>query len=179
MKYLLAVLILLILIPFPALAGDEIGINKLIMVGNGTITLAPKNYIIEDPIIMKSNIILQGNSKVTFTLKPAVKWAVWTPVMSGINLKNIRITGISFDMNSDKQTVKYGLGYHNGIYLVNCVNVELDHCSFVNGKGDGARFKTSSNLKIHDNTAKRLGHDCIFVVDCSGVSITNNKVETR
>jgi len=179
MKYLLAVLILLILIPFPALAGDEIGINKLIMVGNGTITLAPKNYIIENPIIMKSNIILQGNSKVTFTLKPAVKWAVWTPVMSGINLKNIRITGISFDMNSDKQTVKYGLGYHNGIYLVNCVNVELDHCSFVNGKGDGARFKTSSNLKIHDNTAKRLGHDCIFVVDCSGVSITNNKVETR
>ena len=179
MKYFFVVLIFILLIPLPVLAGDEIQINKQIQAGNGTITLASKNYIIENPILLKSNIVLQGNGKVTFTLKPYVKWALWVPVMSVTSLKNIRVTGINFNMNSDSQTVQPGLGYHNGIYFDYCTNVELDHCSFVNGKGDGARFKSSSNLNIHDNTAKRLGHDCIFVVDCNNVTMTNNQVSTR
>ena len=179
MKYFLVVLIVLILIPLPVLAGDEIQINKQIQTGINTITLAPKNYIIENPILLKSNIVLQGNGKVTFTLKPYVRWAVWVPVMSVTSLKNIRVTGINFNMNSDNQTVQPGLGYHNGIYFDYCTNVELDHCSFINGKGDGARFKSSSNLRIHDNTAQRLGHDCIFVIDSNNVTMTNNRVETR
>ncbi|RPJ75295.1 MAG: hypothetical protein EHM20_09170 [Alphaproteobacteria bacterium] len=179
MKYLIALLILFMLIPFPALAGDEMQINKLIQSGNGIVKLESKNYIIENPIIMKSNTVLLGTGQTTFTLKSGVKWDLWVPVIKGTNLQNIRIAYINLDMNCDNQTVKYGLGYHNGIFLVGCSNVEIDHCSLINGKGDGARFKTCSNLKIHDNRAKRLGHDCIYIVDCKNATIINNKVTTR
>jgi hypothetical protein len=179
-KYIVLFLIILVLLPLPALAGDEIKINKLIKNSDGKVQLEGRTYKIENPIVMKSDVTLLGiKGKTKFLLKAGVPWSVWVPVVDGVNLKNCRIAYITFDMNSEKQKVKYGKGYHNGIFLKGCSNIEVDHCSFINGKGDGARFKTCSNLKIHDNTAKLLGHDGIFVVDCKDVKIYNNRITTR
>lgn len=163
-----------------ASAGDEREINKMIEDTTGTVQLEGKNYIIENPIKMKSEVVLKGvQGKTIFLLKKNTNWAKWTSLIDGGNLKNVRITGITFDMNSDKQKVPYSEGYHNVIYLKGCSNVEVDHCTFVNGRGDGARFKLCSNVKVHDNKLNRLGHDGIFVVDCEDVNIYNNRVTTR
>jgi hypothetical protein len=179
-KYIIISLIILVLLPLPVLAGDEVKINKMIEKSNGKVQLEGRTYKIDNPIVMKSGVTLLGvEGKTKFLLKSNVPWSTWVPVLDGVNLEKCRIAYITFDMNCDNQKVKYGKGYHNGMYLKGCKNIEVDHCTFINGKGDGARFKSSSNLKIHDNTARRLGHDGIFVVDCKDVNIYNNRITTR
>jgi len=163
-----------------ASAGDETQINQMIKDSSDTVQLEGKTYLIENPIQMKSGVTLQGVAgKTTFLLKENTNWEKWVPLIDGNSLKNVRITGITFDMNSDKQQVPYAEGYHNVMYLKSCSDVEIDSCTFINGRGDGARFKSCTNVTVHDNTARRLGHDGIFVVDCRDVNIYNNKVTTR
>ena len=182
LKLFVYLFVLFLLLPLPVLAaGDEVKLNQLISKSPaGTIKLEARTYNIENPVILKSGVNLIGVSgKTKFLLKAGVPWGTFVPVVDGVNVKTSRIAYITFDMNGDKQTRPYGQGYHNGIFLKGCSNIEVDHCTFINGKGDGARFKTCSNLKIHDNVISRQGHDGIFVVDCKDVNIYNNRITTR
>jgi parallel beta-helix repeat protein len=163
-----------------ASAGDETQINQMIEDSSSTVQLEAKTYLIENPIQMKSGVTLQGvTGETTFLLEENTNWDIWVPLIDCTNLENVRVAGITFDMNSDNQEVPYAKGYHNVMYLKGCNNVEVDDCTFINGRGDGARFKSCTNVIVHDNTAKRLGHDGIYVVDCKDVNIYNNRVTTR
>jgi polygalacturonase len=174
------IIMVILLIPLPALAGDEVLINQMIKVSSGDVHLSGRTYTIDHPIVMKSGVSLIGvPGKTKILLKPKVRWALWVPMVDGVNCNGIRITGINFDANADQQTVNYGLGYHIIVFMKGCKNVEVDHCTFFDSKGDGARFKTCSNIDVHDNTISKMGHDGIFVVDCKDVYILDNRVTTR
>lgn len=180
--YLKTLLFFLLLLYFTGItsAGDEVQINKMIKDSSGTVQLKAKTYLIEKPIQMKSGVTLQGvKGKTTFFLKENSNWNVWVPVIDGTNLKYVKIRCITFNMNCDKQKVPYAKGYQNVIFLKGCSNVEVDSCTFMNGRGDGARFKSCKKVKVHDNIAKRLGHDGFYAVDCNDVNIYSNKVTTR
>jgi polygalacturonase len=178
-KWILS-LVILLFIPIPALAGDEVLINQMIKVSSGDVHLSPRTYIVDHPINLRSGVDLYGvPGKTVILLKPKVKWALWVPVIDGTLVSGCRISGITIDMNADSQTVGYGLGYHNGVFLKGCKNIEVDHCTFFDSKGDGIRCKTSSNLDIHDNKISKMGHYGIFVIDCKDVYVMNNKIETR
>jgi parallel beta-helix repeat protein len=173
-------LILFVLLsPLPAIAGDEVAINKKIQASTGVVKLESKTYTIEKPIVMKSGVSLIGTGSTVLFLHDYTNNGMWVPMIGGTNIKNSRISYINFNMNCDRQTVPYADGYHNAIFMSGASGVEVDHCSFINGRGDGARFKFSSGIYIHDNKVSKLGHDGFYVVDCNGVRIINNKVTTR
>jgi parallel beta-helix repeat protein len=178
---LIASLLITILLTTTACAAPtDTDINKLIQsakVGS-TVTLQKTTYNINNPIVLKSGVNINGNGA-TLLLKPYTKWSEWTPVIHGRVVKNVHITNLNLYMNRDKQTAPRGRGYHIGMFFEGGSNIEVDHCSIANGLGDGIRSKSSENLKIHDNTVKHIGHDGIFVVDCKYVDIWNNKVTTN
>jgi hypothetical protein len=129
---------------------------------------------------MRSGVTLLGvEGKTKIFLAAGRNWAAFVPLVDGSNLDGCRIAYIIFDMNSENQKVSHGKGFHNAIHWKNGNNLDVDHCTFVNGKGDGARFKYCSNVKFHDNTASKLGHDAFFAIDSKNVGAYNNRITTR
>lgn len=179
MKFLIVFVILLIFVQ-PVMAGDESSINEQIQKSHGVVKLAPKTYVVDHSINLKSGVTLQGvPGKTKILLKEKVAMPEWTPVVNAVKVTGARVTGITFDMNSDKQTVSYGKGYHIGIFLKGCSNIRVDNCTFVNGKGDGIRCKTCSNIRVDRNTISRMGHDGVYFVDCKECFATGNRITTR
>lgn len=164
----------------PALAGDEVYINQHIQSTSGVIKLDAKTYVIDHPIKLDSGTVLQGvPGKTKILLRSRVSWPEWMPVIDAVNVRGARITGVTFDMNCDNQRPPVGKGYHIGVFLKGCSNIEIEHCVFINGKGDGIRCKTCSNIRVHDNNISRMGHDGIYFVDCKECSAEYNTVSTR
>lgn len=177
---IVTVLIILLIFVSPVMAGDEISINKQIQKSTGVVKLDAKSYVVDQSINLKSGVVLQGvPGKTKIVLRSRSKLPEWVPVVNAVGANGARVTGITFDMNSDSQTVRYGKGYHIGIFLKGCNNIKIDNCVFINGKSDGIRCKTCSNIKVEGNTISRMGHDGIYFVDSKGCSATGNKITTR
>lgn len=162
-----------------ASAGDEVAINKLIQ-KNNIVKLEAKTYTIDNPILLKSDLTLKGTpGKTVILLRPNVKWPVWTSMVDGTLCKSVKISGITFDANSDRQTVPYGMGYHNVIFLKGCSNVYISNCIIRNSKGDGIRCKSCSNIDVYNNNICRMGHDGVYFVDSKECRADFNTIETR
>jgi len=175
-------------------AGDEVEIQSLIDTHQGGIAhLSGKVYTITNPIYLKSNVILEGESGTVIKLADNAGWADWVPLIKGEGIQNIEIRNIEFFGNDEKQDAtptwtgphgtsspsRRGQGYFNFIHVIDCDSIKVYRCSFHDNLGDGFRVKTSTNIEFYENTAYRLGHDAFFTIDSKNVKAYDNRITTR
>ena len=182
----------LILLPGIASAGDEQQINSQLQQG-GLVHLQPITYTITNSIILQSDTTLEGEPGTIIKLTDNAGWKTWTPLVSGIGVKNVIIRGIEFDVNADNQQnaptwkghsgsgspKNWGMGNYNIIHVIDCDNIEVSNCLMHDGLGDGFRVKTSTNIKFYNNTVYKLGHDVFYGIDSQNIQAYNNRITTR
>ena len=105
----------------------------------------------------------------------------------GIHLHDFRFNGMR-DYQAGVKAIygekPWGHGYHNLVMLgyFGCVNYnnakncEIDHVTAQDSLGDGVRAEGVTNLKVHDITASRLGHDACYMT-ANGGEIYNMNVD--
>ncbi|WP_167879408.1 right-handed parallel beta-helix repeat-containing protein [Methanococcoides sp. NM1] len=156
-----------------------------------TVHLKSGTYIIGDTVFIHSNTILEGESGAVVKLKDECGWAKNKGLIepSPNDAHNFVIRGFEVNGNLDNQTYIlskmgepsiHGRGYHdlfradsdNGSY-----DFEIYNMYFYDGANDGIRIRgdrSDADMKIHDNTFSRTGHDDIYIMSAKNVRIYNN-----
>ncbi len=150
-------------------------------------------YILTDSIILQSNTILEGEPGTVITIPDNAGWPAWKPLISGQGVHNVTIQNIELFGNDQRQDntrvwyghsgkeapKRWGQGYYNFIHVIDCDSMKVSNCLMHDSLGDGFRVKTSTNIKFHDNTAYRLGHDVFYGIDSQNIEAYNNRITTR
>ncbi|MGB9929953.1 MAG: right-handed parallel beta-helix repeat-containing protein [Methanosarcina sp.] len=158
---------------------DQNYINQKIQQG-GTIHLPAETYVLTDSIILKSDIILEGEPGTIITIPDHAAWPVWKPLVSGTGIRNITIRNLEFDANSGGNSeTPHGAGFYNCIHVTDCEDVKVYNCTLHDSLGDGLRTKTSRNIKFYNNCAYQLGHEGFFGIESQGIECFNNRITTR
>ncbi|MDQ1252800.1 MAG: hypothetical protein QG646_1932 [Euryarchaeota archaeon] len=166
------------LLPGIAGASGQDSINDLIKNG-GNVNLSG-TYTLTGPIMLSSDLKLNGQNLTTITIPDNANWSVWVPLIKGVGLHDVTLEGIEFNVNSDgNDETPHGRGYYNCIHLINCTNVTVKNCIFHDGKGDGLRTKYCKNVQFYNNIAYKLGHDCFYAIDSENIWAWNNTLTTR
>ena len=198
MKASSAILLFLILFPKIAEAGDETSINQALQENAGnTYTLPAGTYTISSTITVPTGTTFQGTvgsngellSKII--LSSTANLAAYEPIIDAHS--NAKILSLFIDANSmDQKNVPYwhghsgtgspkqwGQGYDNMIRFQYGNDLEVAYCDFENGLGDGVRCINSENIDIHNNIARKLGHDAFFCIRSEGCRIHENYIQPR
>jgi hypothetical protein len=171
---------------------DQVEINAAIeqtsVYGGGIVLLPARTYWLSAPIVMRSNVCLWGEKGTIIKLINHADWDTFVPLISGNNCENIEVSGFEMDTNSDNnQDVAsktdngkaWGNGFYNAIHFKNCINVEVHDMVLHDGLGDGLRAVYCTNVYFYDNTAYKLGHDVLFVIDSENIEACDNRITTR
>ncbi len=175
-----------------AQAGAETWINDQLEDG-GRCVIPAGTHIITDSIILTSGCVLEGEPGAIIKLGDGLTWSEWKPAIKGTSVSNVKVGNFEIDGNeagqnkvptwsghTGKEGKKLrGQGYQLFMHFIDCDDVEVYNMVMHDGISDGCRVKTSTNVKFHDNTAYRLGHDCFFAIDSQNIEAYNNRLTTR
>jgi hypothetical protein len=143
----------------------------------------PFTYVIDDSLLIGSNIILEGDSNAVLKLANNAGWVTMKPMiqqMSSSGNSNIVIRGFEVNGNHDgNPKVSKGKGYYNVIYFTNCNNVKVYNMYMHDGLGDGLRIKYGNNIQFYNNRIYKLGHDGLFAIQCQNVEAWKNIITCR
>ena len=174
-------------------AADQKEINEAIREGD-TVYLSG-DFCINDPIILDSDTVLDGQGQTTITLPDnanrlsgseykhaATKGYAKTmiPMIRANNCKNIEIIGIHFDGNAGGQPdLITGRGFYNFIMPTGCDGISVHDCSGENSLGDFLRPIKCTNIKFYNIEAERLGHEALFAIRSSNIEMYGCKINCR
>ncbi|WP_440946646.1 disaggregatase related repeat-containing protein [Methanosarcina sp. T3] len=168
---------------------DHVQINqalKLVAENSAYTTVrlkGPFTYVIDAPLLIGSNTILEGDSDAVIKLVDHAGWDTMVPLikqMSSSGNTNITIRGFEVDVNHDGNSeLAKGKGYYNVIYFLYTSDVKVYDMYMHDGHGDGLRIKYGSNIQFYNNTVYKLGHDGLFAIECSNVEAWNNTITCR
>ncbi len=179
---------------------DQIKINRAlekISNNNSYDTLylkGPATYVIDEPIIIPSNVKLTGDKSVTLKLKDNLNWAKlkpmigqkkakkWTPFgTKGDSISNVEIYG--FSISAGEQNAPEGSTYYPLIHFYNPKNISIHDMNLTNSKWDIIRLsyydnynRPNINVKIYNNYISHSGHEGIYVSNSKNFEIYNNKI---
>ncbi|AKB18892.1 disaggregatase related repeat-containing protein [Methanosarcina sp. WWM596] len=143
----------------------------------------PFTYVIDAPLLIGSNTILEGDSDAVIKLVDHAGWDTMIPLikqMSSSGITNVTIRGFEVDVNHDGNAeLAKGKGYYNIIYFLYSSDVTVHDMYMHDGHGDGLRMRNSNNIKFYNNTVYKLGHDGMFAIECSNVEAWNNTITCR
>lgn len=198
-KLKIRTLILFLLLLFYAVdlakASDADTIEDLCKNG-GIVNLEARTYTFDRSITLKSgDITLQGQNGTIFKYTDECGIPQNVPMLGATGISNITISGIQFEGNQNKQT--YALKYQNVnhpeqsgkkaygnqvgtfIYFINCQNIKVTRCAFNDNLGDGLRGSGLKNVEVSYCTGEKGGHDTLFFLRSSYVSVHNNNIKAR
>jgi len=168
---------------------DHVQINqalKLVAENSAYTTVhlkGPFTYVIDAPLLIGSNTILEGDSDAVIKLVDHAGWDTMVPLikqMSNSGNTNITIRGFEVDVNHDGNSeLAKGRGYYNVIYFMYTSDVKVYDMYMHDGHGDGLRIKYGSNIQFYNNNIYKLGHDGLFAIECSNVEAWNNTITCR
>ncbi len=95
------------------------------------------------------------------------------PIIHAKGLSNLKFS-VNIDGNKDKQSVKWGKGYHNAIYLENCTKVEVMGSTIKHSQGDGLRTMNTNDILFYNNRIFKCGHDGLYAQNAKNVKAYNN-----
>lgn len=177
-------------------SNDQVEINKAIdfVASSSSVNTVhlkgSATYVIDDPIYIKSDMILEGDSSATVMLAANANWSdLYQGLVDGklavsgsTGVKNITIRGFKIDGNRSNQTQGVGNGYYNAIKLYRGSNIEIYNMYLTNNLGDGVLIDYGSvstydaNVRVHDNTIYKVGHDGVYLKRFVNASVYNNKI---
>jgi hypothetical protein len=156
------------------------------VVGNGLpykiLSLNDGIYDIDTPLKMNDGTIIkstiEGSKNVIFRLidKASIKqFGINIPIFGQKNstIKDIEISGINFNGNKENQIVKWGLGYHNFIYLQRATNIYVHDIEVHHSLGDGLRVRNSNNISFKDSVIDECGHDGFHSRNSENIVVDN------
>ncbi len=137
------------LLPGIAGASGQDSINDLIKNG-GNVNLSG-TYTLTGPIMLSSDLKLNGQNLTTITIPDNANWSVWVPLIKGVGLHDVTLEGIEFNVNSD------------GNY---CIILDFKIRCFEKKTGNSFEYYRVSKMRI--NTIKVRGQNlirvCFFVL---------------
>lgn len=163
-------------------------IQEAIDKADSNVFLPAGKYILTGSLVLKSDIVLEGEEGTILTIPDKAGWDVWQPLIKGTGVQNVVIKNIEFNGNSDNnQDVglkthngkAWGNGYYNFIHVIDSDSITVENCLMRDGLGDGLRAKTSTNIIFRNNEAYRLGHEGAYFIDCENVEASGNQITTR
>jgi parallel beta-helix repeat protein len=104
----------------------------------------PQTFQLSAPLYLDYLVSQQATAKLTF------------PVIGGWNVKNVVVEGLTIDGNRDKAELLNGCR-GGGIYLFECENVTIRHCTIRRYAGDGISFQVSSRVTVENCLAENNG----------------------
>jgi polygalacturonase len=123
-KFSTFLLLSFLILPGIAEASGQDSINELIKNG-GNVTLSG-TYTLTGPIMLSSDLKLNGQNSTIITIPNDADWSVWIPLMTGVGLHDVTIEGIEFNANADgNEGTPYGRGYYNCLHVIDCKNVTV------------------------------------------------------
>ena len=168
---------------------DHVQINQALkfVADNSAYTIVhlkgPFTYVIDSPLLIGSNTILEGDSDAVLKLVDHAGWDTMVPLikqMSSSGISNVTIRGFEVDVNHDGNAeLAKGRGYYNVVYFLYSSDITVHDMYMHDGHGDGLRMRNSKNIKFYNNTVYKLGHDGLFAIECSNVEAWNNTITCR
>jgi hypothetical protein len=158
---------------------NQTQINAALQKG-GIVYLNSGTYTIDGTIKLASNTTLKGARGAAIKLVSNANWPTRQPMVSGANVKNVRITGFEIDGNRDNNMTsngtptKCGKYYYDIIQLTGSSNIEIDHMYLHHNWNDVVLSKTTENLNFHDNIVRQPGHDIVSIYNAGTTYVTNN-----
>ncbi len=151
-------------------------------------------FIVDEPILIPSNIKLTADPNVTLKLKDHLNWeklkpmisqigvSKWTPWGSGKeSISNVEIYGFTID--GGIQDVPDGDTYYALIHFYNPYNIKIHNMKLSNSKWDIIRFsyyknsnRPNINSEIYNNKIFNSGHEGINIINLKNFRIYNNKI---
>ncbi|MCD4807513.1 MAG: DNRLRE domain-containing protein [Methanococcoides sp.] len=162
-----------------------------------TVHLKSGTYIISDTIFIHSNTILEGEPGAVVKLKDECGWPKFKGLIEpsvqdahDFILRDFAVDGNLFKQSYVKTVMGepsvHGRSFHD-LFRADSNSVSGDHSDpydfeiynmhFYDGANDGIRIRgdrSADNIKIHDNTFTRTGHDDIYIMSAEGVQIYDN-----
>ena len=148
---------------------DHVQINqalKFVADNSGYTTVhlkGPFTYVINDTLLIGSNIILEGDSNAVIKLANNAGWPTMKPLiqqMSSSGNSNIVVRGFEVNVNyAGNAELALGKGYYNVMYFTKCNNIKVYDMYMHDGHGDGLRIRNSENIQYYNNTIYKLGHE--------------------
>lgn len=161
-------------------------INAAIQAANpgDTIKLSPGTYEITNPVILKSDITLEGDLTTIYVSdKELFNSDDEAAMIMGDGIKNVTVTGIHFkgpglslaDVH-DSDQAEYGGHdeFHNAMRFVGCSDITVSDCSCELLLSDFVRASTCRDITVDDNIVDASGHDGCQFFNCDGITAHNN-----
>ncbi|MDD3370373.1 MAG: glycosyl hydrolase family 28-related protein [Alphaproteobacteria bacterium] len=146
----------------------------------GVVHLNAGTYLIDGTIVLNCGTTLEGDRGAVIKVVSGANWPQGKSIISGTNVKNVRITGFEIDGNRDNNTAPYsasnawGHNYYIMFALSGATNVEIDNMYLHDSWDDMINAVNSKNLNIHDNIFRRPGHDIVAITNTCSTYVTNN-----
>ena len=144
----------------------------------------PFTYVIDSPLLMYSNTILEGDSNAVITIEDDNSWGKDIPLIkqaspSKTNPGKIIIRGFEIDGNYEGNTDKpRGSSYHTLMWFY-YDDVEVYNMYLHDSHNDGLKIKESNSVKFHDNKIYKLGHEGLYAIQCENIEYYNNTCRTK
>ncbi len=161
---------------------NQVQINKALAKG-GVVHLSAGTYVIDDSIELRSGATLQGDSGAKIKLADSANWPKNKAIVEGTSVSNVRITGFEIDGDGVHNTTSAGAStvcgkyYYTMIHVTGGSHVEVDHMYLHDNWNDIFKFSSSSNVKFHDNTVRKEGHDVVYAIHSDDVWVFNNDIK--
>ena len=126
--------------------GISLALQSLAELGGGTLTLSEGVFVIDAPIQLISNMILQGQGENT-VIKLADGFNEGIIMIRGNGVSNVVVRNLVVDGNKAEQAS----GEQHGIFFENSNNITVENVTVKNCKSNGLTFGTNTKNCIGDN----------------------------
>lgn len=150
-------------------------INAVAKKGGGDVFIPSGTYFLQ-PIYLKSNVNLVGESRDTVKIKLIDHASDWSRIVTVENAENVKIQNITFDGNYKMN--KTGNEHMHDIFIYDSKNIVIDNNRLINAVGDGVSVsgsrKTSKYITISNNLIEDCHRANIVIEQVNHVKIYNN-----
>lgn len=165
---------------------DHVEINQALTyignLGGGTVYLkGPRTYTISDPLILRANTVLTGDSTAEIRLVNSVGWpASESYTLLRIIGNGVTVKGFTIDGNSGNNSVSLGSGYNSLIYSDGPDNIRIENMRLEYSSNDGYHCERGNNITFINNDVYYMGHDAAyFMYGCTNVEVAYNTMVLR
>ncbi|MCM3765957.1 right-handed parallel beta-helix repeat-containing protein [Neobacillus niacini] len=150
-------------------------INAVAKNGGGDVYIPSGTYILQ-PIYLKSNVNLVGESRDTVKIKLIDHAPDWSRIVTVEKVENVKIRNITIDGNYEMN--KTGNEHMHNIFIFDSKNIVIDNNRLMNAVGDGVSVsgsrKTSKYITISNNLIEDCHRSNIVIEQVNHVKIYNN-----
>ncbi|MFZ2961220.1 MAG: right-handed parallel beta-helix repeat-containing protein [Candidatus Ozemobacteraceae bacterium] len=139
----------------------------------------PFTYVINDTVRIGGKTIFEGDSNAILKLVNNCGWQQNKAMIQELKSPSSDIEIRGFQINANKAGnpgIRPGAYYHNLITLRSCSNVKVHNMYLQGSYNDVFKISNGTNIEYYNCILHDNGHDGLYAIKCSGVSVHNNVI---